>query len=211
MLIKLLADYCRKKYFGSNNTPVQIGVYRPSVLSWSCLRQQWNYYKNFHNKSPQEIPDDVVLLLSGGIVFHRLIQQLTTPEGRRFWDKVEVECSVEIALPTEKIIIVGHADAIKDGKVYEFKHVRTIPHKPHFNHILQLNFYLKALNIIEGYLVYAGYNEFGGIIIREFPWTLSNWHFQHLVNRAETLHYLLISDKPPRCSCRDQRHEFTVI
>jgi len=210
MLTKLLADYCRRKYFGTNNQPIQIGVYRPSVLSWSCLRQQWNYYKELHDKTPEEIPDDVVLLLAGGIVFHRLIQQLTE-NGKRYWDKIEVECSIEVPLPTGTIVIVGHADAIKNGKVYEFKHVRTLPSKPKFNHLLQLNFYLKALNTVEGYLIYAGYNEFGGLAVREFPWYLSNWHFQHLVNRAETLHYLLISDQPPRCSCRDQRHEVVIL
>jgi len=210
MIQRLLADYCRKKYFGNNERPVQIGVYRPSVLSWSCLRKQWNYYKNFHNKAPEEIPDDVVLLLSGGIVFHRLLQSLKD-NGRSYWDKVEVECKVEVQLPSGVILIVGHADALKNGKVYEFKHVRTLPSKPRFEHILQLNFYLKALNSVEGVLLYAGYAEGGGIIIREFPWRLSPWHFQHLVNRAEMLHIMLMNDTPPQCSCSDKRHEYQIL
>ncbi|GIW67860.1 MAG: hypothetical protein KatS3mg096_728 [Candidatus Parcubacteria bacterium] len=210
MLQKLLADFCRRKYFGGHSSPVQIGVYRPSVLSWSCSRKQWNYYKNFHGKTSDEIPDEVILLLAGGVVFHRLIQNLTS-EGRRFWDRVEIECSMEVQLTSGVILIVGHADAIKDGRVYEFKHTRVIPPKPKFEHLLQLNFYLKALKCLEGSLIYSGYTSEGGLGIKEFQTIISNWHVQHLINRAETLHYLLISDTPPRCSCRDHRHEIEVL
>jgi hypothetical protein len=98
VLKQLLADYCRKKYFGKEAKPVQIGVYRPSVLSWSCVRKQYNYYTNFAGKSPEEIPDDIILLLSGGIVFHRLIQSLRQ-DGQKYWDAVEVACSIEVPTP----------------------------------------------------------------------------------------------------------------
>jgi len=215
VLKKLLADYCRRTYFGKEEQPVQVGVYRPSVLSWSCLRKQYNYYFYFDKKSPEEIPDDIVLLLSGGIVFHRLIQSLKL-DGKRYWSAVEVPCSITVeALNGSQITILGHADAICgsgiEAKVYEFKHVRQIPSKPLFEHVLQLNFYLGALQIPHGVLTYVGYVPSGGLDIKEYPHTFSHWHFEHLINRAITLHTLLVNKTPPRCSCKNRIHEIEIL
>lgn len=210
VLQRLLADFCRKHYFAGHGVPVQIGVYRPSVLSWSCLRKQYNYYALLSGKEAKEIPDDTVLLLAGGVVFHRLVQSLRD-NNKPYWDKVEVECSVKVEVAGGEIAIVGHADAIKDGAVYEFKHTRTLPSKPTFPHVLQLNFYLAALRMLRGVLVYTGYDAEGGLSVREFPILYSDWHFEHLISRAQTLHVLLVNKEPPRCSCREKRHELETI
>jgi hypothetical protein len=170
------------------------------------MRRQWNYYVYFSEKSASEIPDDITLLLGGGVVFHRLIQSLKD-NGKSYWDKVEVECEYKVKLTNDEIVIIGHADALRGDEVYEFKHTRTLPMKPHFQHRLQLNFYLGALNKMKGRLVYTGYNEEGGIGVREFPLLYSDWYMEHLVNKAEVLHALLKSGEPPRCSCRDRKHE----
>lgn len=208
----LLARYCRRAYFRQNPQPVRIGEYRPSVLCWSCVRRQWNYYKQFANRPPEEIPDNIVLLLAGGIVFHRLVQNIRKDDNTRYWDRVEVECQERIVLPNgDSFIIKGHADAIRNGVVYEFKHTRSIPTSPKFEHRLQINFYLKALSMVEGKLCYVGYDPDGGLSVREFPVFYSDWHFNHLVTRAQTLHYLLLSDMPPRCSCRNNIHEYQII
>ena len=211
MLRELLASYVKKKYFGNHHEPVRIGVYRPSVLSWSCIRKQFNYYQQLSGKTIEEIPDNIVLLLAGGIVFHRLLQSLRNPDDSKFWDKTEVECSLEVEMLGEKIQIVGHADAIRKDEVYEFKHTRSLPSKPQFPHILQLNFYLGALGKIKGRLVYTGYDAEGGLDIREFPWMFSEWHLEHLIARAQALHILLVNNQPPRCSCRDKRHEIGLL
>lgn len=215
MVEKLLADYCRRKYFGEKRQPVKIGVYRPSVLSWSCVRRQYNYYTLFHQKTPEEIPDKTVLLLAGGVVFHRLIQSLKDEEGRSFWDKVEVECSLTTNLAGDSVTIVGHADAIRrrDGEeeVWEFKHTRVIPPEPFFAHHLQLNFYLAALKKVKGVLLYTGYDAEGGLAVKEFPCLYSDWYLEHLIARAQMLHAFLLIGTPPRCSCRDHRHENDVL
>lgn len=210
MLKKLLADELRRRYFGVNPNPVQIGVYRPSVLSWSCVRRQYNYYSEFAGKSPDEIPDEVVLLLGGGIVFHRMVQALEF-QGQPFWDNVEVECKLEVALPSGNILIVGHADCIRNNEVYELKYTQRVPSNPHFQHILQLNFYLGALQKQKGWLVYCGPSTEGGLQIREFPHIFSEWHLEHLISRAQTLDLLLRNQTPPRCSCSDKRHEVGAI
>jgi hypothetical protein len=194
---------------------VQIGVYRPSVLAWSCIRRQWNYYKEFSGKNPEEIPDDVVLLLSGGIVFHRLIQSLKD-NGKPYWSETEAECSIEVKVAgNKKIKIIGHADAIigkgVERTVYEFKHVRSLPYNAYFPHILQLNFYMGAMGISRGVLLYVGYLANGGLGIREFTRIYSDWHMEHLISRAQTLHTLLINNQPPRCSCRDKQCETSIF
>jgi hypothetical protein len=215
MIRRLLADYCRRTYFRDNPHPVEIGVYRPSILSWNCVRKQWNYYKEFSGKKSEEIPDDIILLLAGGIVFHRLIQSLRE-DGKPYWSATEVECSIEIDVANrQRIKIVGHADAIKgkgtERTIYEFKHVRAIPREPQFAHILQLNFYMGALNISKGVLLYVGYLPDGGLDLKEFPRTFSHWHLEHLIARAQTLHTLLIHNEPPRCSCSNRIHEFETL
>lgn len=208
---KLVADYCRKKYFGDNKQPITIGVYRPSVLAWSCARRQYNYYSLFHQRKPEEIPDNTILLLAGGVVFHRLIQSLKDESGKNFWERVEVECSLEVEVAGDTITIIGHADATRgkgiDEEVWEFKHTRSIPNKPLFPHILQLNFYLGALKRVRGILLYTGYDAEGGLSIKEFPHYYSEWHLEHLISRAQMLHTFLLMETPPRCSCRDHRHE----
>jgi len=212
----LLANYCRKTYFSGHDVPIKMGVYRPSVLSWSCVRKQFNYYKNFRDKKPEEIPDDVILLLAGGIVFHRLVQSLKDDNEKPYWSAVEVPCSINVRIAGgEDITILGHADAIRgegsDKKVYEFKHTRSLPHKPSFEHQLQINFYMGALGIPRGILVYVGYVEGGGLGVREFPLAFSEWHLEHLITRAQVLHILLKEDSPPRCSCRGRIHENEII
>jgi hypothetical protein len=215
MIKKLLVDYCRRSYFGNNNYPVQIGKYHASVLSWNCLRKQWNYYKEYSGKKPEEIPDDTILLLSGGIVFHRLIQSLKENE-KLYWSEIEVKCSIEVKIKEGNIIkIVGCADAIREEGtkkiIYEFKHTRYIPQKPYFQHILQINFYMGALNIKNGVLLYVGYLPNGGLDIKEFPIEYSDWHMQQIINRAQILHTFLVNNIPPCCSCKDKKCEKETI
>jgi hypothetical protein len=45
--------------------------------------------------------------------------------------------------------------------------------------------------------------------VREFPRIYSDWHMEHLISRAQTLHTLLINNQAPRCSCRDKQCETT--
>jgi len=215
MLKHLLANYCRRVYFGDEKTPIPPGVYHPSILCLSCARAQYNYYTNFSNKSVEEIPDEIVLLLAGGVFVHRLIQSLKV-DKKSIWSGVEVPCSYELTAPDGSTITIrGRADAILgrgvERRVYEFKHVRSIPYKPQFNHLLQLNFYLGALGIAQGVLCYIGYSPYGGIDIKEFNFSFSTWHFEHLLNRAITLHTLITNKTPPRCSCRDKIHEIQIL
>jgi len=205
MLQEQLVQYLRSKYFGKHEVPVQIGVYRPSVLSWSCLRRQYNYYKQLHGKHQEEIPDNIVLLLGGGIVFHELIESLP------IWDQTEIECSLRVNVAGGEIVIVGHADAIRGDTIYEFKHTRSLPREPYFQHKIQLNFYLSALNRLKGVLAYTGYDSQGGLSVREFSLRYSDWLLEHLINRAQALHLFLLTDEAPRCSCQDKRHEGNLV
>lgn len=200
---QLLIEYYRKAYFGGEASPPTVGVYWPKVLTWSCLRQQFNFFALYQGQ--KELPNEVILRLGDGTDFHRLVQKIA---GRHFWNKVEIPCQtvVEIA-GGEKILIRGRADCIKGDTLYELKQTMHLPYKPRFDHVLQANFYLGSLRMMRGMISYRGYDQSGAMDVREFPIIFSDWHFTHLINRAETLHVLLKSGQPPRCSCRNRRHE----
>lgn len=203
----VLADYIRKYLFRNWEKP-QMGVYRASIVSQTCLRSKWNYYKHFEHHD--DLTTDMILLLGGGIVFHRMLQSIKVG-GKRFWDAVEIPCKTEEALGDERVLLVGHADAMKNGIVYEFKHTRSQPKKAYFNHLLQLNFYLKALQKPEGRLVYVSYREDGGLTIKDFHLVYSESLYAFFVNRAQELHIALKSPVPPRCSCRNKTHEIQTL
>jgi len=202
----LLAGYIRQRLFNNWEKP-RVGVYRASVVSQTCLRSKWNFYKHFERHD--DLTTDMILLLGGGIVFHRMLQSIKV-DGKRYWDAVEIPCKIEEDFGDEKVLLVGHADALKNGVVYEFKHTRSTPRKAYFNHLLQLNFYLKALQKPEGRLVYVSYREDGGLTIKEFHLVYSESLYAFFINRAQELHIALKSSIPPRCSCKGRIHELTM-
>lgn len=204
---KVLVGYIRQYLFANWERP-KAGIYRASVISQSCLRSKWNYYKHFERNN--DLTPDMIMLLGGGIVFHRMLQGIRV-NGKRFWDAVEVPCKTTEKMGDERVILLGHADAMRNGIVYEFKHTRSQPRKAWFNHLLQLNFYLKALQKPEGRLVYVSYREDGGLVVKDFQLIFSESLYSFFVNRAQELHIALKSPVPPRCSCRGNIHEFQTI
>jgi len=211
---QILAMYCRQSYFKNDKEhKIRIGTYAPSILVGSCVRSQYNFYKSLQGKKPEEIPDEVILKLAGGVVFHRILQEFKPDGKKRYWDSVEIPCehSFEVSQGKKKefILVRGRIDATKNGTIYEFKHTYRIPQKPKFQHLLQLHFYLGAMQKAQGVLGYIGYDEYG-IVVKEFPVVFSTWHFEHILNRAETLHIFLQNSTPPRCTCRSQEHEMEV-
>lgn len=206
-LQKIIAAYCRESYFKlDKERKIQIGVYYPSMLVGSCYRSQYNFYTQYQGKKNEELPDEVILKLAGGVVFHRILQNFKL-DGKKYWDAIEVPCEYSFDTGKGKILIRGRIDAIKDNVIHEFKHTYRIPQKAKFQHLLQLQFYLGAMQKARGQLDYIGYDEYG-MVLREFPVIYSQWHFEHLLNRAVALHLYLRHKEPPKCGCRTQEHEY---
>lgn len=191
------------KYFDRRYKIPKVGIYYPSVLSRSCLKDQFNYY--YLSNLIGKIPESYLLEKLEGVLMHELIQSF------KVWDDIEVAVSKRIKITSkETIIIKGRADAIKDNVVYEFKRTAYIPGKPRFKDLVQLNFYMEALGFARGVLVYIGRRNDRMDII-EYPWTLSDWHSNFIVNKAIELHTVLIHEEVPHCSCRNKRHDIEYL
>lgn len=181
------------------------GIYYPSMLVQSCPMQQWLHYVISQREG--KLPEDFLLRTYDGQLWHEEIQSI-----KGLFDKVEIPVSMRIKLSVGNYITIrGRADAIKGTNgstvVYELKKTSSIPTKPKFAHVMQLQFYLRALNANSGIISYIGYDRYRNFRIEEFFITQSDWYFEQLVTKAQTLHVLL-KDKhnPPRCSCRSKIH-----
>lgn len=195
-----LLRFLRREFFEKRYRLPKIGVYHPSILCRSCLKDQWNYYKI--TTALGQVNDDDVLRISEGLVWHSLIEKMEC------WTKTEVGVRRIISLNKyETIEIHGRADAVNGDAVYEFKKTAYIPAKPRFQHILQLNFYMECLGKPQGVLVYLGPAKYGNFDVVEYYWSLSDWHTQHLIDRAVMLHRFLKSKDIPGCSCRSKWHD----
>lgn len=189
----------------------KIGHYFPSILGWSCPAAQYQYYK-LAERSDEKLEDEIVLLLARGEAEHRWLQSLKDPKkNRRYWDQIEVPCSYRFKVGEDTVTISGRADAVKNKEVYEFKTTQYIPKKPRFNNLLQLQFYLGAMERGRGWLLYLGYGDTGGLELREFPVQFSEWHFLLMLERASSLHLFLKAGVQPHCTCRTKRHDAITI
>lgn len=195
-----LLRHLRQEFFEKRYRIPKIGVYHPSILCRSCLKDQWNYYKV--TAALGQVSDDGVLRISEGLVWHSIIEKMGC------WTKTEAGVSRIVRLNSrETIEIRGRADAVVGDTVYEFKKTAYIPAKPRFHHTLQLNFYMECLGKPRGVLVYLGPAKYGDFDVVEYYWSLSDWHTQHLIDRAVMLHRFLKSKDIPGCSCRSKWHD----
>lgn len=197
---RIVLDYFRKQT-RRRYKPPQIGTYFPSVLTQSCLKGQWNYYMMSIREG--QIPDGAIMRMGEGTEWHRILQSY------KGWDGVEVKARMRVKVSQKAgdwITIRGRADSVKGDTVYEFKRTSWLPHKPKFDHVLQINFYMAAIGKPKGVIVYAG-NKDGDFDVVEHPVLLSDWHVEHLKNRAMNLHIFLKNKEVPICSCRSRAHD----
>lgn len=163
-----------------------IGQYYPSQLSRYCLRDAYNWYQGYS----KGFPDEVLLTLEHGIMCHRWLQ-----ERLGF---VEVEKKVEMRF--NDFIIIGSVDAIdKNGVVWELKDrpLKAIPSTPEYSHLLQIEFYLKAVRARKGIICYfKTFNQ-----VAEFEVVPDKQRWNKIITAAHNLHVSLMADIPPPCIC----------
>lgn len=203
----IISHFLHKKR-GKLHLPTR-GIYYPSMLVQSCPLYQWLHYKVAQKTG--QIPEDFILRTSDGTLWHNEIQSI-----KGLFDRVEVPARVTIKFGQRHILIRGRADGIKGTNgntiVYELKKTSSIPTKPKFSHVLQIQFYIRALDAHGGVICYIGYDRYRNFKVTEFYVARSDWHFEMLVARAQFLHEMLTTNTPPRCSCRSKihAHEYEV-
>ena len=219
--ISLIKDevlqYFRKKYFRDSkkyHLP-QVGVYYPSTLVQRCLKDQWNFY-NITARTGQ-LPDDMVLRISEGHVWHEILESLDCFEA------VEVPVIKEVKLAAgDSVTIRGRADAVSHNCVWEFKRVRDIPNNKFgakYEHELQANWYAYCLNKPKYVIVYVGYRSMdpdksygyyspSEFTFKEYHRTLHDGKAQTMVGKAEMLHRALTTTTMmPTCTCPSHVHD----
>jgi hypothetical protein len=199
MIVKnLLLDYYNKRW-GSEIRIYKSSEYHVSSLLGSCVKATWNNY--MMKRKTKEHEEATKLLFLKGLIFHELLQK-----SSKAWDGVEVECTRKIKTSHGVTTLIGHADAVKDDTVYEFKTCMRIPYKPRFDHVAQVNAYATMLGKPRAIIVYAG-SDGEAFNVKEFTVLPSEWHYTLLVNKLHTIHALLKTKAQPMCSCRNRQHD----
>ena len=93
------------------------------------------------------------------------------------------------------IVVSGHFDVVDDDMVIEFKTVASTKYvsKPHWQHVMQANFYAYCEGLEKILLVYVDLSS-----VKTFPLQVNPSLIEILENRAIDLHRAVLDDVPPR-------------
>jgi CRISPR-associated exonuclease Cas4 len=200
-MIDYLLNLIFEKYLREDSREHKVGVYYPSEMGF-CVRRNYFMYKN-----PKPIPIKTLLLFQSGIVAHEWLANVLSkikevgnvaleviPEG-------EVKYQVD-----ENILISGKFDELlhikfkENDKTYdtliELKTVRDLKaiREPKLHHYMQINFYLKMLNIKDGYIMYLDRKDYN---YKLFNVELNEALFKLLIDRVRYLHWSIVYDQTP--------------
>jgi len=164
------------------------GTYYPSYLG-SCMRKQYYIY----TLGERATPEDLAIFMTGqGVheIVAKAFSESTTVES------IEEKITLEF---TGKVKLSGRVDIIIvdiDGKRYviEVKSASRIPDKPYESHMLQLEIYLHALNVEDGFVLY--WDKRSGSI-RAFRVKKDNEWLGKIYERVAILDYHMSIMLPP--------------
>ncbi len=172
----------------SSEHEVKPGVYYPSYIG-SCLRKQYYIYTT----GERATHEDLVVMMTG-VGVHEIVAKALGVAAKV--EGVETKISLQV---NDKIRLSGRVDVIiidMEGKRYviEVKSVSTTPDSPREGHALQLQVYLHALGVDEGYLLY--WNKRNGEI-KAFKVTKDDERLKEAFERAIMLDYHVTVRVPP--------------
>lgn len=193
-IAKFLSDKRRRGHVNANGC-LPFGRYYPTTLVLNCVKDRFNR----HMIPVKDYERKFNALTQEGNYWHGKI------EKHPIWDATEVPARKRIKTADGSYLTIsGRADAILDDCVVEFKRTGWVPErKPKFEHVLQVQFYMKALGLPMARIIYIP--DYGDIV--DHYVTLSDWHVNMLVNRALELHTLLKHQEVPQCQCRSKIHD----
>ena len=188
---KLLSSYLAGK-----QQPRKIGVYYPSRLPY-CLRQQ--YFEWLYGA---EYPLDYLKIFEVGNIFHSWIKDVFLNANQSEVTLLNNEKSFSIYISAGDYFINGRVDDViyvkTNNELYlvEVKTHRNLKFldKPHKEHLMQLNFYLKFYPNAKGLILYIEKNT---LTIKEFEVFFNQDLFNEMLMRADKLNNALKSLKPP--------------
>ena len=164
------------------------GTYYPSYLG-GCMRKQYYIYTMGERVTPEAL---AIFMTGQGV--HEIVAKALSESAKV--ESVEEKIMLNF---TNQIRLSGRVDIIMvdmDGKRYiiEVKSASKIPDAPYESHMIQLEIYLHALNVEDGFLLY--WNKRNGEV-RAFSVKRSSEWLGKIYERAAMLHYHINAGQPP--------------
>lgn len=186
---KMVDDHIAREH-----KPKQIGRYYPSEIG-NCLRKLWYSYKY-----PQKIEPDLLKVFEAGNIIHGFVVEVLKSERNKEVQLVQSE--IPFRLEMEDYLISGRVDDLvivtADGKkmLIEVKSTKNLEaiEKPQHNHVMQLTFYMTALEIHSGVVLYVDKNNLKSKVF-EIPF--EEIKSAEIVDRFSFLHRHLKNNELP--------------
>jgi CRISPR/Cas system-associated exonuclease Cas4 (RecB family) len=132
--------------------PKQVGRYYPSEIG-GCIRKTW-----FSYKKPKQVKAELLRIFEAGNMLHEFIAKVLSSEKTPEVELLKQE--IPIKVEEKNFVISGRIDnlvlvRIKGKKVLvEVKSSKYLYDKPQPQHVMQLQFYMYAIGIHSGMLLY---------------------------------------------------------
>jgi CRISPR/Cas system-associated exonuclease Cas4 (RecB family) len=174
--------------------PKQIGRYYPSEVG-SCMRKLWYSYKY-----PQEIDSDLRKIFEAGNIIHGFVVEVLKSEKNK--DVKLLESEIPFKIETGDFTISGRVDDLVfvnlSGKnvLIEVKSTKDVSFvkKPQTSHVTQLMFYMEAIGVHNGIILYVDKNNLKSKV---FEVEFDHQKAAEIFDRFKSLHEHLKEDKVP--------------
>lgn len=152
-------DKLVNQHIAHEHKPKQIGRYYPSEVG-TCLRKLWYSYKY-----PQKVDPDLLKVFEAGNIIHGFVVEVLKSEKNK--DVELLKSEIPFMIDVEDFIISGRVDDLvmvkSSGKhllveVKSTKNVSAIK-KPQSNHVMQIMFYMEAVGVHSGVILYVDKND----------------------------------------------------
>jgi CRISPR/Cas system-associated exonuclease Cas4 (RecB family) len=194
---KLIDEYLYRK-----SRPKGVGRYYPSEAG-NCLRKVWYSYKY-----PKDIDPEKRKIFEMGNILHDFVVEVLKSEKTPSVRLLESE--VPFTLKVDDFLISGRVDTVivvkLDGKKYvvEVKSTRFLFDEPQKHNIMQLQFYMHALKIHNGMLLYIEKNSLQSKVFEiKFDQEIVN----KVLERFRKLHKCLVENVLPLPEARINKDE----
>jgi len=187
-------DKLLEKHIAREHKPKKIGKYYPSEVG-NCLRKVWYSYKY-----PQEIDINKQKIFEVGNMIHAFVIDVLKNTRNEKIKLLKSELPFDMRI--DKFQVSGRVDDLLLLKVenkkllVEVKSCKNVEavKKPHFNHKLQLQFYMYATGVHDGAMLYIDKNNLKSKV---FPVDFDRQEAEKIVERFKLLHTSLLSNKLP--------------
>lgn len=172
----------------------EIGRYYPSEIG-SCLRKVW-----FSYKQPKETPKELRRIFEAGNILHDFVARVLQSEKNPEVELIQSE--IPLRVDNLGFVISGRIDDLllvkKDGRkvLVEVKSCKSLQYvdKPNPTYVAQLQFYMWALRIHYGIILYVEKNTLNSKV---FAVEYDEGHAQEILERFRCLDEHLQHEKMP--------------